>query len=129
MNTIGTIDISQLNSPPEKAEFETAKYFANLGKNIVFIHPSAIPKQHTPDIIMDGIEWEIKCPIGESKRTIENNIRKAIKQAQNIIFDQRNTKLAEAKSIHKLELEFKLNSQLKKLYIIRKDCTLLSYKK
>ena len=71
MNTIGTIDISQLNSPPEKAEFETAKYFANL----------------------------------------------------------RNTKLAEAKSIHKLELEFKLNSQLKKLYIIRKDCTLLSYKK
>lgn len=53
MNTIGTIDISQLNSPPGKAEFETAKYFANLGKNIAFIHPSAIPKQHTPDIIMD----------------------------------------------------------------------------
>ena len=38
MNKIGTIDISQLNSPPEKAEFETAKYFANLGKNIVFIY-------------------------------------------------------------------------------------------
>ncbi len=68
MNTIGTIDISQLNSPPEKTEFETAKYFANLGKNIVFIHPSAIPEQHTPDIIMDGVEWEIKCPIGESKK-------------------------------------------------------------
>lgn len=28
----GTIDISQLKSPPEKSEFETAKYFAERGK-------------------------------------------------------------------------------------------------
>ena len=73
MNKIGTIDISRLNSPPEKAEFETAKYFAELGKDIVFIDPSDIPNQHTPDIKMDGAEWEIKCPTGDSKRTIENN--------------------------------------------------------
>ena len=29
----GTIDISQLKSQPEKSEFETAKYFAERGKN------------------------------------------------------------------------------------------------
>ena len=28
----GHIDISNLNTPPEQAEFETAKYFAGLGK-------------------------------------------------------------------------------------------------
>ena len=45
MNKIGTIDISQLNSPPEQAEFETAKFLAEKGKNIVFIRPSSIPYQ------------------------------------------------------------------------------------
>ena len=29
---LGKIDISELNTPPEQAEFETAKYFAVLGK-------------------------------------------------------------------------------------------------
>lgn len=57
---MGSIDISQLNTPPEKHEFETAKYFADRGKDIVFLKPSDIPKIHTPDIWMDGLEWEIK---------------------------------------------------------------------
>ena len=55
----GRIDISQLNIPPDKSEFAVAKYFAELGKDIVFIPPSAIPGQHRPDILMDGVEWEI----------------------------------------------------------------------
>ena len=129
MNKIGTIDISQLKTPPEKSEFETAKYLAEKGKNIVFIRPSSIPNQHRPDILMDGLEWEIKCPKGKSRRTIENNMRKAIMQSHNIIFDLRHTKLSESKSIAKLEHEFKINTRLKKIYIIKKDWTLLFYKK
>ena len=129
MTKIGTIDISQLKTPPEKAEFETAKYLAEKGKNIVFIRPSSIPNQHRPDILMDGIEWEIKCPKGKSRRTIENNMRKAILQSHNIIFDLRHIKLSEDKSIAKLEHEFEINTRLKKIYIIKKDWTLLFYKK
>ncbi len=129
MNKIGTIDISQLKTPPEKSEFETAKYLAEKGKDIVFIRPSSIPNQHRPDILMDGLEWEIKCPKGKSRRTIENNMRKAIMQSHNIIFDLRHIKLSEDKSIAKLEHEFKINTRLKKIYIIKKDWTLLFYKK
>lgn len=129
MNKIGTIDISRLKTPPEKSEFETAKYLAEKGKNIVFIRPSSIPNQHRPDILMDGLEWEIKCPKGKSRRTIENNMRKAIMQSHNIIFDLRHIKLSEDKSIAKLEHEFKINTRLKKIYIIKKDWTLLFYKK
>ena len=129
MTKIGTIDISQLKTPPEKAEFETAKYLAEKGKNIVFIRPSSIPNQHRPDILMDGIEWEIKCPKGKSRRTIENNMRKAVIQSPNIIFDLRHIKLSEDKSIAKLEHEFEINTRLKKIYIIKKDWTLLFYKK
>lgn len=76
----GRIDISQLDTPPEKHEFETAKYFAGLGKDVTFIKPSRIPNTHTPDIRMDGIEWEMKRPTGNGKRTIEGNFRKAVQQ-------------------------------------------------
>lgn len=38
----GKIDISNLDYPPEKHEFETAKYFANMGKDIVFLKPRKI---------------------------------------------------------------------------------------
>ena len=50
------------------------KNFADLGKKIVFLKPSDIPGVHTPDIFMDGVDWEIKCLEGDSKRTIETNM-------------------------------------------------------
>ena len=56
-------------------------------------------------------------------------MRKAIMQSHNIIFDLRHIKLSEDKSIAKLEHEFKINTCLKKIYIIKKDWTLLFYKK
>ena len=74
---IGSIDVSQLNRPPEPHEFDTAKFFADMGKDIAFLKPAAIPNVHTPDILMDGVEWEIKCPEGNGKRTIEKIICKA----------------------------------------------------
>lgn len=123
----GYIDISDLNTPPEQAEFETAKYFAELGKDVSFIKPSSIPNQHRPDIVMDGAEWEIKCPEGNSKRTIENNMRKALQQAHNVIFDLRHMKYPESKSISKLEKEFAINTRLRRLYIIKKSGELLTH--
>ena len=129
MNKFGTIDISQLKSPPEKAEFETAKYLAEKGKNIVFIRPSSIPNQHRPEILMDGIEWEIKCPKGKSQRTIENNMRKAIMQSCFIIFDLRSIKLSEKQCISLLEKQFHSRSKVKKLLIIKKNGELIRCEK
>ena len=123
----GKIDISALNVPPEKHEFDTAKYFAALGKDITFLKPSSIPNTHTPDIQMDGVEWEIKCPNGSSKRTIEENFRKAVQQSKYIIFDLRQIKLAEQTCLNQLEKEFKVRPYLKRLLVIRKNGELLSY--
>jgi len=125
---IGRIDVSELISPPEPLEFETAKYFASLGKNVVFILPSHIPNQYSPDIRMDGVEWEIKCPIGKSKRTLENNMRKALKQSQNIIFDLRHLKLSEKSSITQLENEFNNRKRIKKLLIFKRMASCLYIK-
>ena len=78
---------------------------------------------------MDGVEWEIKCPVGKSKRTLENNMRKALKQSRNIIFDLRHLKLSEKSSINQLENEFKNRTRIKKLLIIKKDGELIEFKR
>lgn len=121
----GSIDISDLEYPPEKHEFDTAKYFAAMGKNIKFIKPSTIEGSHTPDILMDGFEWEIKSPQGNSKRTIENNFRNAVAQSKYIIFDLRRVKLHDNQCVAKLEKEFRVRHYLKRLLIIKKDGSLV----
>lgn len=123
----GKIDISALNTPPEKNELETAKYFAALGKNVTFIRPSSIPNQHRPDIEMDGLEWEMKAPTGSGKRNIEYNFRKAVAQSKNIIFDLRHVKIPEQQCIAQLEKEFSERQYLNKLYVIKKNGELLVY--
>ena len=124
---IGTIDISHVSTPPDKHELETAKYFATLGKNIEFIERSNIPENYRPDIIMDGVEWEIKCPDGNGKHTIQRNFHKAVKQSHFIIFDLRRIRLPEKQCIVELEHEFNVRPYLKKMYIIKKNGELLEY--
>ncbi len=63
----GKIDVSKLNSLPEDHKFAVAKFFSEQGKDVEFIKPSNIPNIHTPDIHMDGVDWEIKSPQGQSK--------------------------------------------------------------
>ena len=125
----GIIDVSRLGTPPEKHEMETARVFADLGKNVTFIRPSSIPNVHSPDILMDGIEWEMKSPTGSSKRTIEICFRKAVKQSNNLIFDLRKIHLPEKQCISQLEKEFNVRSCVRKMYVIKKDGSLIKYSK
>ena len=126
-NKIGVIDISRLNNPPEKHELATAKYFSEMGKDVVFICPSSIPGAYRPDIIMDGVEWEIKSPIGKGKKTIERNMHKAAMQSQYIIFDLRRINLNEKQCISQLEQEFYERKYLKELLIIKKNDELITF--
>ena len=126
-NKQGMIDISQLNTPPEKHEFETAKFFANMGKDIVFLKPSSIPGVHTPDILMDGIEWEIKCPEGSGKRTIEKNIVKAELQSHNIIIDLRWIRIPEKECISQIRRNFESKTKIKRILVITKGLRLVIF--
>ena len=42
---------------------------------------------------MLSVQWEIKCPSGDSKSTIRNQFRRASRQSKNIIIDLRRTRL------------------------------------
>lgn len=121
----GKIDISKLINPPEKHELGAARFLASLGYDIEFIPPSNIPGVHRPDIIMQGIEWEIKCPKGKGKNTIQKNFKVAVKQSHFIIFDLRRVNIAEEKCISEIEKQMKLRPYMKRLLIVRKNETLL----
>ena len=118
---VGIIDISQLKTLPEKHELETARIFSELGHDVVFIPPSNVPGIHTADILMDGVEWEMKCPSGKAKRTIEQNIRLAVKQSHYIIFDLHRIKIPEKQCISDLEKQFNLKKYIKKILIIKQS--------
>ena len=129
MTRLGTIDISELNTPPEKHELATAKFFANLGKDIKFIRPINVKGVHTPDFYMDGLAWEIKSPKTRNTTGIENNFRSAIKQSENIIFDLRRLKIADDKCINKIRKETKKRANVRRVKIITRNGVLLTIKK
>ena len=77
MNKIGKIDISKLIFPPERHEYETAKFFTKLGYDAIFIRPSSIKGTKNPDFLMKNKKWETKSPIVFSKSSFEYNFSKA----------------------------------------------------
>lgn len=118
---IGKIDISALNVPPEKHEYETAKYFANRGFSVRFIGPHYIEGLHNPDFEMGGLIWETKSPIKYSKSSFENNLKTAIKQSENIIYDLRRLEKKD-ECIYLKELEKRCTTRkIKTLLIITRD--------
>lgn len=124
----GRIDISELNTPPEKHEYDTAKYFAERGYDITFVKPSNIKGQNSPDFEMCGKIWETKSPTGSSERVFENNFRKATRQSRHIIFDLRRMKKQnELWCLKKINRQ-KSSCKIKTLLVITGDGRLLIYK-
>lgn len=98
-------------------EFNVATILSWTGEDVEFIPTS---HTHTPDIRFRGLEWEIKSPIGKSSRTIENNMRLALKQSSNIIIDLSRMKLPEEKCLHEVERQNSLIRGKHRVLVITK---------
>ena len=70
---------------------------------------------------MDGLLWEIKSPKGSSSRTIENNLRCALKQSKNIIIDLRRIKIDEIRAISQIKEKFTKIKTIKNIIIIKRN--------
>ena len=113
----------------ETHEFLTILYFTELGYNVEILPKSNIKGQHTPDVKINGIKWEMKSPKGEGNSLIKNTIQKALKQSQYIIIDLRRTKRNQQKCIREIENHFSHSKSIKRILAITKDSKLLDYKK
>ena len=110
-------------------EYNTVKFLLNRGFDVELVPPSEIKGIRMPDIVMNGVAWEMKSPEGSGKYTLKNAIQNASHQAQSIIIDLRRSPLDEKKSINELERRFALSRRLRRMKIICKGDKLLDYTK
>ena len=112
---------------PERHELRAASILAAYYGTVEFIRAKNIFKHKNPDIKMGGIIWEIKVPIGKSKRTIENNYRVAQQQSENVIFDIRNIGIGENQAIAQIKREASIRRarKLRRIKIITKSSKIL----
>ena len=110
-------------------EYRTVKLLLELGFDIELIPPSAIKGIRMPDIMMQGVAWEMKSPEGKGKYTLKNAIQSASHQSQNIIIDLRRFPSNEQSAVRELENHFHLSRRLRRMKIICKEDKILDYVK
>lgn len=59
---------------------------------VEFLRCSNVEFATSADIVIDGEEWEIKAPTASNAGAIERNLRKAVRQSCNVVFDSRRMK-------------------------------------
>lgn len=110
---------TDLQDRPEDHELSAALILAvHFKTDVVFLRPES---RKTPDIKIHHTKWEIKSPRGNGKKTIDNNLRSARKQSQNIVVDLRRTKLHQQKAISRINFYLSAGPHgFKRLLIITK---------
>jgi len=102
-------------------ELATAEVLASAGYIVEFLPTSKIRNSKSPDIIMDGVKWEIKSPRAQRLSAIERNLKRAYHQSTNIVFDSRRMDHLPDKSIQKeLIKQFVLTKNIKRIIFVNR---------
>lgn len=59
---------------------------------VEFIRKSEEPYAASADVLIDGIQWEMKSPKSDKLKMVQKNLRLALRQSRNVIFDSRRMK-------------------------------------
>ena len=108
-------------NPPEPHEIDTAWILARHFRcTIEFLTPVDDYKRKSADVVMLGVEWEIKCPDGNSKTTINTQFRRASRQSKHIVIDTRRTTLEYDRIEKSVHYEMKKRVTIKRVILINK---------
>jgi hypothetical protein len=112
---------TEQTKPPEPHEVEVAWILArHYSCTVVFLIPIDDYKRKTPDMVMQGREWEMKSPLGKSKNTIGNQFIRAAKQSKYFIFDGGRTSISDADIEKSIRFEMTKRSSIKRVVFISK---------
>ena len=114
---------------PEKHELETAAVFLAKGFDVEFIIPSRTKGSKTPDVMIEGVLWEMKCPTGNGKKTVEKQLQRAGKQSKNIIIDSRRTSLDDGSIQNELQKKFALVRSIKRIMLVKKNGVIIDLRR
>jgi hypothetical protein len=117
-NEMGKIIIAPgLNIWPH--ELKTAEALAAAGFTVKFIRRSEEPRQTSADVNINGTEWEIKSPEANNLKAVQRNLRRALKQSCNVIFDCRRMKHLPSEALEReVRTQAKALRSLKRLIFI-----------
>lgn len=105
---------------PWPHERRVAEILANNGYSVRFLPEKNI--LYTADFALDGIEYELKSPVGGTLAAIERNLKRGTRQSHNIIFDSSRMKgVKDSKVWATLVNRLPLQSAVKKLIYINKS--------
>ena len=108
-------------SKPRPHEETASQIIAtSFRSNIVFLRRR---QSKNPDlyILRTNVLWELKSPIGNGKHTIQNNLRDADRQSENIIIDLRRTKMNEKQAVSRIhEFINTEHTRIKRIKVITK---------
>ncbi len=104
---------------PKEHELSAAIVLAyHFKTNVTFLRPE---RKKTPDVDINGVRWEIKSPKGNAKKTIENNLRTARKQSENIVIDLARSKMHNQRALARANFYIRTEAHtIKRLKIITK---------
>ena len=93
------------------------------GYDITFLVPNRQKGRKTPDIEIGSTLWEVKSPKGRSSRTIENNLRLALRQSPNIVLDLRRIdgRIPTKKHLSEIERQFQLTKSIQHVIVITRQ--------
>jgi len=106
---------------PKDHEMKAALIVANnhFRADVVFLRPEIYK---TPDLEVSSVKWELKSPLGQGKKTIENNMRAARRQSKNLIIDFGRMKLHQTKALTNIRYYIqKYPRQFERIIIITKS--------
>lgn len=104
---------------PWPHEMRVAEILALAGHYIEFLEETNL---HTADILLDGIEYEIKSPEGFNPNTFEHTLKDALKQSPNIIIDSSRIKKVRDNKIRAFLVgQVRKHKQIKKMLFITKQ--------
>ncbi len=111
---------------PWPHELRIANILAMAGHNIEFLSESNIS---TADILLDGVEYEIKSPLTNKPDKLERNIKRGLKQSKNIIFDSSRIKNMRDDNLRRfLTKKAKEQKQIGELVLITKRGQIIDIK-
>lgn len=85
---------------PYSHELKAATILANgLHSDVSIIKAEQF---RTPDFLINGVAWELKSPVGNSSRTIDNCLRSARGQSRNIVVDLSRTRMDRNRAISRI---------------------------
>ena len=113
----------------ETHEYATVTLLLELGNDVELIPPSKIKGLQMPDLMLQGLPWEMKSPKGAGKNTIKHTIQNAGHQSSNIIVDLRRCKLSSDLALKDLNYYFKISKRVRRMKIIVNDEEIIDYNK